>query len=301
MSQIIISLRQLIRIAGSSFALTLILAACVTATPAALPEPTPLGGGAGLVAFTRDGALYVIRTDGSAQAKLVEGSQPAWSPDGKRIAFSAGAIIGGLGEDIHVMNANGTGKTRLTRLGIALLPAWSPDGRRIVFVTVSGSDFQIYVVNDDGSGLVQLTNTPRVLDLSPQWSPDGKQIAFYSNRDGNNEIYVMNTDGSAVTNLTSSPSNDSYPVWSPDGKYLAFSSDRDGNDEIYRMNTDGSGLTRITNNSAGDVGPLWSPDGTYILFVSDRDGQQEIYLMKADGSGQTRLTTGGGIYPAWQP
>ena len=110
-------------------------------------------------------------------------------------------------------------------------PAWSPDGQRIAFVSFRDGNYEIYVMNADGSEITRLTDTSRyaarVFDGSPAWSPDGQRIAFQSDRDGNYEIYVMYADGSAPTRLTDGSDNGN-PVWSPDGQRIAFTSDRDG-------------------------------------------------------------------------
>src|SRR5207237_1385985 len=95
---------------------------------------------------------------------------------------------------------------------------------------------EIYRMTPDGSGVVQLTNTPGN-DAAPAWSPDGSKIAFSSTRDGNHEIYVMNaTDGSGLVRLTNDALWDDHPAWSPDGSKIAFSK----YSAIYVMNaTDG--------------------------------------------------------------
>ena len=80
-------------------------------------------------------------------------------------------------------------------------PAWSPDGKQIAFRADIDGNGDIYVINADGTGRVNLTNNP-ASDWSPAWSPDGSMIAFQTNRDGNWEIYVMNSDGTQPTNLT---------------------------------------------------------------------------------------------------
>jgi Tol biopolymer transport system component len=154
-----------------------------------------------------------------------------------------------------------------------------------------GNYSDIYVMNADGSGQVNLTNNPAVYYHPPVWSPDGTRIAFVTDRDGNYEIYVMNADGSSQVNLTHNPATDDNLEWSPDGSKIAFYSNRGGNGEIYVMNADGSGPVKLTNNPAAwNDSPTWSPDGTRIAFFSGRDGNSEIYVMKADGSGQVNLT-----------
>ena len=231
---------------------------------------------------------------------------PPLPPTG-RIAFSSNRDGG---YEIYVMNADGSGVTRLNDHN-GVEPTWSPDGQRIAFHSERDGNYEIYVMNADGTGLIRLTND-RARDSRPSWSPDGQRIAFESTRTGNWNIYVMNADGSGITNLTNPsatsesrpaanatptsvptpmPRGDStLPRWSPDGQRIAFVSNRDGNVEIYLMNADGTGVTRLTNHGSEDSRPSWSPNGQQIAFDSNRDGNVEIYLMNADGSGLARLT-----------
>jgi ABC-type branched-subunit amino acid transport system substrate-binding protein len=173
---------------------------------------------------------------------------------------------------------------------------------QIAFGTNRDGNDEIYVMNGDGSGLINLSNNP-ASDNAPVWSPDGTQLVFESNRDGNLELYVMNADGSGQINLTNNPTEDLQPAWSHDGKHIAFSSDRDGNHEIYMVNADGSNPTRLTDNSAFDELPDWSPDGTQVAFTTDRDGNIEVYVMQVDGSNPTNLSNNPGedAFPRWSP
>ena len=154
------------------------------------------------------------------------------------------------------------------------------------------NDFEIYVINADGSGQRNLSREWGLDDILPVWSPDGQRIAFASKRDGNWELYVMNADGSGKRNLTRNAANDylyGANPWSPDGRKLVFGRDRNGDggsDDIYVINADGSGERYLTRGR----GPLWSPDGQKITFTSKRENWAEIYVMNPDGSGQQRLT-----------
>jgi WD40 repeat protein len=216
-----------------------------------------------------------------------------------RIAFTS---LRDGNNEIYVMNADGSGVTRLTNNpAIEYAPAGSLDGRSIAFMSRRDGNFEIYVMNADGSGQTRLTNSTAD-DWDPAWSPDGRRIAFASYVGGNNEIFVMNADGSGVTRLTNNTANDLEPCWSFDGTRIVFVSSRAGNNEIYVMNADGSGVTRLTNNSANDGQPSWSPTGR-IVFASTRDGNDEIYTMNADGSGLTRLTnhSASDYEPCWSP
>ncbi|MEO8394979.1 MAG: TIR domain-containing protein [Chloroflexota bacterium] len=197
-----------------------------------------------------------------------------------------------------------------TLTAIALTPTNTPKvtpnggGRgQIAFYTNRDGNYEIYVMNADGSDPRRLTNNA-AMDMNPAWSPDGLQIAFDSKQDGNAEIYAMNADGSNPYKLSDNPAFNAYPAWSLDGTQIAFQSYRDENYEIYIMNADGSSNPRnLSNNSAADYIPAWSPDGTQIAFYSERDGNLEIYVMNADGSNPHRLTNNlaTDFTPAWSP
>ena len=119
--------------------------------------------------------------------------------------------LGYLNGAVYVMNADGSGVTRLTNdPADADIPQWSPDGSRIAFFAWDGSNSGIYVMNADGSGLRNLTNKA-AYEVPPHWSPDGRQIAFLGGG-----LYVMNADGSGVTQLTNNAS-DWAPAWRPRG------------------------------------------------------------------------------------
>jgi Tol biopolymer transport system component len=245
--------------------------------------------------------IYTSHLDGTGLLRLTTHGMaalaaPAWSPDGTRIAFEAfepqpdrAALT-----FIFLMNADGTGVTKLPQVG-AEHPSWSPDGKRIAFEWRHDEpNGEIYVMNADGTNVIRLTND-QARDSQPSWSPDGKRIAFARRDSGTSDIYVMNVDGSGLTRLTDHPENDSAPAWSPDGTRIAFQSQRnpknDFGHDIYVMNADGSEVTRLTKDSADDITPAWSPDGTHIAFVSNRAYRNvDIYVMRADGSRVIRLT-----------
>jgi Tol biopolymer transport system component len=126
---------------------------------------------------------------------------PAFSPDGKQIAFVSDREGPPDRYHLYVMNADGTGVVKLTHDFVAeYKPAWSPNGHFLAFVRRFGGQTEIYRINADGTNPINLTNHPDV-DVNPTWSPDGTQIAFFSTREGGG-IYMMNADGTGVVRLT---------------------------------------------------------------------------------------------------
>jgi len=291
-------------------------------TPAV--SANPCGNRQGMLAFAsyRDGEseIYTVNADGTNLIRLTNNeerlSKPIWSPNTESIAYVV-TDEQRNNLDIYVMKADGSNQTRLTTdRWVDTEPAWDPTGGRIAFSSdrdsyLSVSDefvyervfeFEIYVMDADGSGQTNLTNS-QGSDTEPAWSPDGSQIAFQSTRDGNHEIYLMQADGSGQVNLTNHPADDAAPVWSPDGSKIAFHSSRTGDFNIYLMEADGSGLVQLTDSSDWDIEPAFSPDGRYLAFYSRRDRNFEIYVMNVDGSCQERLTYDGDFdgFPDWRP
>ncbi|MGH8248634.1 MAG: hypothetical protein ACREUU_19670 [Gammaproteobacteria bacterium] len=150
---------------------------------------------------------------------------PDWSPDGKRIAYTSHAVTdnprNSATAEIYVMSADGAGQpVRLTHnTEEERGPAWSPDGARIAFMCRrGGQDFELCVMNADGSNQVQLTDN-NVLDATPSWSPDGKTIVFHRpvGGPGRFQLWVINADGTGEAQLTSPPGANGFPNWSACG------------------------------------------------------------------------------------
>lgn len=178
------------------------------------------------------------------------------------------------------------------------------ENSRIMFSSDRDGNYEIYVMDSDGSNVVRLTNHPAD-DFGHGWSPDGRQIIFTSRRDGNEEIYVMDADGSNPKRLTFNGTRDTYPDWSPDGQRIAFTTNRHPGSELYVMNVDGSNQTRLTFDGTyiEDEFPDWSPDGSQLLYSHGFGMTRDVWVMSADGSNPTRLTDewGSDINARWSP
>jgi TolB protein len=186
----------------------------------------------------------------------------------------------------------------------ALPGGYEPFGH-IVYTCYDGSRDQICIMNADGSGQRQLTDTDYT-DYYPSLSPDGAQIVFASRRGSTFDIYIMDSDGRNVRNLTNGFGQSAAPDISPDGSRIVFASTSPGYEvqNIFVMNIDGSGITQLTfETEAQQVDPHWSPDGMQIAFASNRSGNNELYIINADGSGLRQLTSGAivGGRSDWSP
>jgi Tol biopolymer transport system component len=209
------------------------------------------------IAFERSRDIYVVNANGGEPINLTNTESQAeygadWSPDGKQIAFVRDG-------NLYLMNPGGNNQQQLTSdLRDVSAPRWSPDNVHIVFTAYpQRGNGDVYVINADGSGLANLTDSEGINDSAPIWSPDGGRIAFESNRDpeaAEEEIYVMKADGSQPTRLTNNDAIDTSISWSPDGKQIAFASNRGGSFGVYAMRADGAEQIFLATGEA----PAWS-------------------------------------------
>ena len=264
--------------------------------------------------YDGDQNIYLMNTDGSSVTQLTsdpfryfyifrnaDDKHPAWSPDGKQIAFVSGRNASLLSpqawSDIYVMDADGRNVVRLTGNHENVTrdtvygyshPTWSPDGKRIAFM----SKATIYVMNADGSNPIKVARVnlyyPPSSSLS--WSPDGEYIAFQDDDPYDSSIFTIRADGSDKKQLLRNFIVWAGPAWSPDGKNIAFvgrdmSACSDCDAGIYVIHPDETNLVKLANypskafNARGHQ-ISWSPDGEHILLS---DGST-IYSMNADGS-----------------
>jgi TolB protein len=192
--------------------------------------------------------------------------EPAWSPDGTRLAFRRG-------HQIYVMNADGTGLRPVVQ---GMNPAWSPDGSMLAYDTGVG----VFVLDLDGTGDQRFV----AAGTEPAWSPDGSMLAVEVDMVlGESDIFVMGADGSNPTNITQQLTLlDREPSWSPDGSRIVFRrldrAETVGYD-LWVMDADGSNQERLLSINGPQIEPVWLPDNR-ILFSSSG-----IRIMDLDAGG----------------
>jgi Tol biopolymer transport system component len=257
--------------------------------------------------------ITLVDPDGSDLSPLIGGSDPAWSPDGRTLAFVTTPY--GQKPDISTISADGSGLTPILQLqaqpsGIGP-QAWSPDGDQLVFASFHG----IYVMNADGTGVRRVARYEgdhACYDLDPSWSPGGSTIVFAVLCEGGNEgLWTVGVDGSDLRQLVGGDYKvDEYrsPVWSPDGTKVAFvKTDWSRDDPINQasiqvVNADGTGLTSLVSGVAFDRSLAWSPDGRALAFTRYQEEGSNIFLLTLQTNEVTQLThTGDAVDPAWQP
>ena len=263
----------------------------------------------------RDGnvELYIAREFGAGDGDTADSgaatratntavpeSQPTWSPEGDRLAYTSPDVDGK--PQIYCLRLSDLIPHRLQfRSESEADPAWSPTGTWIAFAALDadGNSLGLSLRNPDGVDELRISQSP---DRSPVWSPDGKKLAFVSERDGDQEVYVLDVDERGPVgeprNVTQHPGRDFAPQWSPGGTRIVFLSDRGKSLDILTVSDRGEDLRELTRSpDAPEVVVRWGPDGR-IVFEAQPHGVSVLYIMDADGK-QQQLTFGSS--PSSQP
>lgn len=244
--------------------------------------------------------LTVMNIDGTDPITLTTGSghssPPAWSPDGQQIAY--------IGTDltIHAIHRDGSGDINLTQALSSrpttyyLSPIWSPDGQKIAFLGWPGNQYDIYVVNADGTDPLNITSLAVDYLPDPVWSPDGQQLAYIDVSKA--AIYLIGADGTQPEQLTAAPAGyrPTSVAWSPDGQRLAINAwsleVTKPHSRLFSINRDGTNLIPLYDDDIrGGTAFAWSPDGQQLAFAAGGPFfNNNLYIVNVDGSNLTQLT-----------
>jgi len=205
--------------------------------------------------------IYMIDLDGKNLAQFTDFSSavPHWSADGERLIFNSDHDDEPKDTpDLWTMNADGSELEELVDSPPTadFSGRWSPDCEEVLFVSDREGNYDLYIIDTDGTNLRQLTDEPSG-EWAARWSPDGESILFVSDRTGNTDLFVMNVNGSNVVQLTDYQGSDLDPAWSPDGARIVFMSDRGGKPDLWIIAADGTDPVQLTDDAALDRFPDW--------------------------------------------
>jgi len=254
--------------------------------------------------------IYIVDYDGANPIRVTNTATlnvaPAWSPDNQVIAYtswrpsSAGSF--GVFQDI-ILSYIQVGRRTTPANGSPdrqnYLPAWAPDGTKLAFTSNRDGNPEIYVMNQDGSGIRRMTNSPSI-DVSPTWSPTGNQLAWVSDRTGLPKIYLMNSDGTGQRLLVPDPRSD-RPTWSR-GKFneIAYASQTGPGYDIKIYSFEKGEAIKVTDGIGSNESPSFSPNGRHIAFTSTRNGKAQVFTVDRDGNNLRQITReGNNKFASW--
>jgi len=277
--------------------------AAPTSTPTAQPAPTiiPFPPYDGLIVFVSEAGgmpqIYRMRPDGSGVTQLtqppVKPLIPAWSPDGKWIAFDSTPIDNVT--TLLSMNPDGSGQTQLTKdPNFSGYYYWSPDSRKIAYTSLSlkdPKDVQLFVMNADGSGkteLPELKGPGKFLG----WSPDSRQIVYtLGDPDATlaTSVNIINADGTGQLKLASQLDGVTSIQWQDDRYFYGATSNGSDQWRLYLFSTEGTAPVQVASTGLVVIGsvPTWFLQGSNPVFITN--SYQNLAWYRVEGTQMTLL------------
>lgn len=291
-------------------ALTLVVALAASCVVVATPAEGAFPGSNGRIAYVMPEGdrttVWTMRPGGTDRRQLtVNGyaADPAWSPDGTRIAFAHEA--GTAWPELWVMNANGTGKRRLTNNTVEdSHPTWHRNGNLLVFSSRRSGKPQLHVYNLTTNRTRRVTSGDS-FPSAPTWSPDGTRIAFVAFRAGASQpdLFSIKPDGTGLLALTNTAGEETDPAYAPGGGRIAYGyGHSDCGSSVWTIPAAGGTRAKVVDTPCNDLAPAWSPNGRRIALYSHGPGSvaEGIWTVNPNGTNLVNLTTDSGTSPDWQ-